>query len=571
MKLHVAYRLRVVLSLLSVTMLFVSIVSAQTTRRNTGKRPVKNARARAANTSRDGTLIICQGVPAPTGYAIIAYLTSTACPHGAYVLKKQDPYSESVAARYANKHQSTNATQSPDSDVANSNSSGTSQTSLSTATPATASSVGTNSEDPFVTSPVRDVTNSQPVASTPQPNSTASTRSTDAGSRPRRVAVSGSRNDVAIVEDPPERPARPPQWAGRPPTASSSAASAVAVVDPGPEEVAEGDVVRVNTSLVTVPVSVLDRQGRFIPDLQREDFRVFENGIEQAVAYWEPADKPFTVALLLDTSPSTQFHLWQIKEAAIAFAKQLRPQDRVLIVSFNDQVLLLTEVTNDMNVVSAVIEQNANMGNATRLYDAVHLVIKERLNQIKGRKAIVLFTDGVDTASFQANYASTIREVEELDALIYPIQYDTTDYLRAMQSAGQGSTTVVTTTRSGPFGMGTTTSRVTYSGPKVTGPNGGPLPGATQADYDQANQYLKELADKTAGRLYRANDTTQLAEAFSRIAEELRRQYSLGYYPQDGDASNPARRQIKVRVNRPNLAVKARDSYKFTTPASVTQ
>jgi VWFA-related protein len=314
---------------------------------------------------------------------------------------------------------------------------------------------------------------------------------------------------------------------------------------------------------------VLDRQGRFIPDLKREDFRVFENGVEQPIAYWEPADKPFTVALLLDTSPSTQFHLWQIKEAAIAFARQLRPQDRVLIVSFNDQVLLLTEVTNDMNVISAVIEQNANMGNATRLYDAVHLVIKERLNKIKGRKAIVLFTDGVDTASFQANYPSTMREVEELDALIYPIQYDTTDYLRAMQSVGQGNVTVVTTTSNGPFGIGTTTSRVTYGTPGTA--NGQPLPGATQADYDRANQYLRELADKTAGRLYHANDTTQLAEAFSRIAEELRRQYSLGYYPQEGDTSNPARRQIKVRVNRPNLAVKARDSYKFTTPPGGTQ
>lgn len=569
MKLHVAYRLRVVLSLLSVTTLFVSIISAQTTKRSTAKRSTNNARA--ATASRDGTLIVCQGVPVPSGYAIIAYLTSTACPHGAYVLKKQDPYSESVAARYAKRNQSTTATQAGDTDVATSNSSGTSQTSPSTATPAATSGARTNSVDPFVTAPPRKVTSSQPVASTPQPKSTASTQSADPGSRPRRVAVSASRDDIAIVEDPPERPALAPRWAGTPPTASPSAASAAALIDPGPEEVAEGDVVRVNTSLVTVPVSVLDRQGRFIPDLQREDFRVFENGVEQAVAYWEPADKPFTVALLLDTSPSTAFHLWQIKEAAIAFAKQLRPQDRVLIVSFNDQVLLLTEVTNDMNVVSAVIEQNANMGNATRLYDAVHLVIKERLNKIKGRKAIVVFTDGVDTASFQANYASTMREVEELDALIYPIQYDTTDYLRAMQSVGQGSTTVVTTTSNGPFGIGTTTSRVTYGTPRVTGPNGGPLPGATQADYDRANQYLKELADKTAGRLYHANDTTQLAEAFSRIAEELRRQYSLGYYPQDSDASNAARRQIKVRVNRPNLAVKARDSYMFTTPPSVTQ
>src|SRR6266550_7503219 len=153
MKLHVAYRLRVVLSLLSVTMLFVSIISAQTTRRNTGKRSTNNARGRAANTSRDGTLIICQGVPAPNGYAIIAYLTSTACPHGAYVLKKQDPYSESVAARYAKPNQSTTTTQAGDIDAAISNSSGTLQT-----PPAATSSAVPNSVDPFVIVPVRNVT-----------------------------------------------------------------------------------------------------------------------------------------------------------------------------------------------------------------------------------------------------------------------------------------------------------------------------------------------------------------------------------------------------------------------------
>jgi hypothetical protein len=180
MKLRVAYRLRVVLSLLSVTMLLVSIISAQTTRRNTGKRPTNNVRA--ANTSRDGTLIICQGVPVPTGYAIIAYLTSTACPHGAYVLKKQDPYSESVATRYAKRHQSTSATQAGDTDVASSNSSGTSQISPSTATPAATSGAGTYTADPFATAPVRNATGAQPVASTPPlSKSTASTRSSDPG------------------------------------------------------------------------------------------------------------------------------------------------------------------------------------------------------------------------------------------------------------------------------------------------------------------------------------------------------------------------------------------------------
>jgi VWFA-related protein len=258
---------------------------------------------------------------------------------------------------------------------------------------------------------------------------------------------------------------------------------------------------------------------------------------------------------VLDTSASTHFHLWEIKEAAIEFAKQLRAQDRVLVVSFNDQVLLLTEATNDLNIVETVIEENANTGNSTRLYDAVDLTIKERLNKIKGRKAIVLFTDGVDTSSQQATYHGTLREVEELDALIYPIQYDTTDYLRAVQAAGNGSVTI-TTRRSGPFGM--TTSTQTYNAPA----NGGaPLPGSTQADYDRADQYLHLLAEKTGGRLYQANDTKQLAEAFSRIAEELRRQYSLGYYPKTDNTDGNQRRDIRVRVRQPNLAVKARNSY----------
>jgi VWFA-related protein len=319
------------------------------------------------------------------------------------------------------------------------------------------------------------------------------------------------------------------------------------------EEVGEGDVVRIETNLVTVPVSVLDRQGRYVPGLRKEDFRVLENGVEQRIAYFEPTEKPFTVALVLDTSSSTRFRLWEIKNAAIAFAKQLRPQDRVLVVTFNEKVLLLTEATNDLNVVSAVIEYNANTGTATRLYDAVSLVIKERLNKIPGRKAIVLFTDGVDTGSYDATYHSTLREVEELDALIYPIKYDTTDYMRAMQGGGN-ATIVTTTTGNWPF-PSSSSSRVIYGTP-----SGGTLPGTSSSDYAMADQYLHQLADKTGARLYEANDPAQLADAFSRIAEELRRQYSLGYYPptrvQGGE-----RREIKVRVNRPNLGVRARTSY----------
>ena len=317
------------------------------------------------------------------------------------------------------------------------------------------------------------------------------------------------------------------------------------------EEVGEGDVIRTDTNLVTVPVSVLDRDGRYISDLRREQFKVFENGVEQKIAYFESTEKPFTVALLLDTSGSTFFHLWEIKEAAITFAKQLRPQDRVVIVTFDRLVMLLTEATNDQKVITEVVERNAITGFSTRLYDAIDLVIKARLNRIEGRKAIVLFTDGVDTASYQATYQSTLREVEELDALIYPIQYDTTDFVDAQTRT---NTTIVTTTIGGRYLPRQSSSQAIYGTPKANGP------GTSIGDYKLADQYLHQLATKTGGRLYVANDRTQLSNAFAKIAEELRHQYSLGYYPETSLQSGE-RREIRVRLDQPQFAVRARDSY----------
>jgi VWFA-related protein len=318
------------------------------------------------------------------------------------------------------------------------------------------------------------------------------------------------------------------------------------------EEVSAGDVIRISTDLVTVPVSVLDRDGRFVPGLKRKDFRVFEDGVEQTISYFEPTESPFTVALVLDVSASTRFHLWEIKEAAIAFAKQLRPQDRVLVVTFSDRLLVLTEATNDQEVISSVIETNVVTGRSTRLYDAVDFVINQHLNKLKGRKAIVLFTDGVDTSSHRASYESTLREVEEVDALIYPIEYDTLSSIAGSQ--GSGTITIVTG-GNWPF-PGNTSSRVIY---------GRPTPGTSPADYKRGDEYLQAIAYRSGGRLYKANDSTQLAQAFTSIAEELRRQYRLGYYPQSGIDQGEDRRQLKVSVARPNVAVRARNSYKRRT------
>ena len=103
---------------------------------------------------------------------------------------------------------------------------------------------------------------------------------------------------------------------------------------PGKGVQEEGDVVRTDTTLVTVPVSVIDRDGRYISDLRKEDFHIYEDGVEQEVAYFGAVEKPFTVILMLDTSASTWSKLGQIRDAARVFVEQLRPEDRVMVVSF---------------------------------------------------------------------------------------------------------------------------------------------------------------------------------------------------------------------------------------------
>ena len=123
------------------------------------------------------------------------------------------------------------------------------------------------------------------------------------------------------------------------------------------------DVLRVNTNLVTVPVNVMDRQGRFIPDLRREQFHLYEDGVEQDIAFFENAEKPFTVALLLDTSDSTKFRLNEIQEAALAFIEQLHPDDRVMVATFDKQVRILSELSSDhRSLHEQLLSREAELG-----------------------------------------------------------------------------------------------------------------------------------------------------------------------------------------------------------------
>jgi len=315
----------------------------------------------------------------------------------------------------------------------------------------------------------------------------------------------------------------------------------------------ESEVIKVETNLVTMPVSVLDREGRFISGLQQKDFQIFENGAEQKIDYFRSVEQPFTVIMLIDVSPSTEFKIDEIQDAAMAFVDQLRPGDRVAVIAFDEDVHVLSPVTGNRNQLRRAIHE-ARFGDGTSLYEAVDYVIEDQLRQIDGRKAVVLFTDGVDTTSRRANYDSTLRASEELDAIFYTIRYDTSRDIggAGLPYPGQGWPP------RGRVSIADILGAIMSGGNVPMGRGRGPV--ASGSEYAKGKQYLELLAQNSGGREFEAQSMYNVEAAFSGIAEELRRQYSLGYYPES--VGKPGdRKQIRIRVMRPGVVVRAKNSY----------
>jgi len=281
----------------------------------------------------------------------------------------------------------------------------------------------------------------------------------------------------------------------------------------------------------------MDRNGRYIANLRKEDFRVYENDVEQNVSFFASVEKPFTVALMLDVSGSTQYQLQQICDAANTFVSHLRLNDRMMAISFDGKVNLLSDVVG----VSAVRQSKLHIPAAidgTVLYDAVDSVLK-RMARLPGRKAIVLMTDGVDQSSVAATLQSTLDEITEEDIMIYTVQYNTLPQLPQRLSMIKSEK-----------------ARRRVQERLMKG-------------YALSEPYLRGLADKTAGRFYKADDLRDVGPAFEAITRELGVQYSLGYYPKENSSTN-SERAIRVRVRYPNLVVRARDGY-VTAPTIARQ
>ncbi len=346
---------------------------------------------------------------------------------------------------------------------------------------------------------------------------------------------------------------RPPQSSPSPtPTPVDNKASETVIEQDAPAQT-DDEVLRVDTELVTIPVKISDRRGRFIGGLTKEDFQVFEDNAPQEITYFSNEQQPFTVALVLDMSYSATFKIAEIQQAAMAFITQLRENDKVMIVSFDEEVHLLCQPTTDRKVMQTAI-RSTKIASGTSLYEAVDLVINDKFRKINGRKAVVLFTDGVDTTSRKAHDLNNLSDALELDALIYPIQYDTFNDVQAIKNRP----VIVPPTQPVPV---PTQNKSPFPFPIPTGGVGTPSSqGTSVEDYRKADEYLNQMADRTGGRLYKANTASNLALAFSYIAAELREYYSLGYYPKE-DAKVGKKRKIKVRTTQTGLIVRARDGY----------
>jgi Ca-activated chloride channel homolog len=337
------------------------------------------------------------------------------------------------------------------------------------------------------------------------------------------------------------------------------------LADNTPVTVDDTGTIKMDTALVTIPASVIDRDGKFVPSLKKRDFRLYEDGVEQDIESLASVEAPFHVVLVLDTSNSTTFKFNDIQDAAFAFIKQLRPDDQVMVVSFDSKVRFHCDFTNDYDALRQAIDETRT-GGSTKLYEAVDKVV-DRLEQIQGRKAVVLFTDGVDTASRRANFQNTIDKVEESGALVYPIKYDTENDQQGGPSPSASPwpwpTPHPPNRKRWPFDH-----LAAHMFPQWPGraPSGA---GTSSGEYRKAARYLQELADRSGGRLYEADTLYNVTQAFSNIAEELRHQYSLSYYPTNVKKDG-AYRRVKVRVEKSGMIVRARDGYRAAANAPTT-
>lgn len=294
----------------------------------------------------------------------------------------------------------------------------------------------------------------------------------------------------------------------------------------GQSQSKEEEAIKIDATLINVPIVATDGQGKYVPDLQREDFEIYENGVRQEIDLFSAETVPFHVVLLLDTSSSATGYLIAIQRAANNFINALREGDKLMVIAFATELDVLTDFTaNKRELKNAVLTMQA--GGSTRLFDAVIIAARNKLKKVKGRKALIVLTDGEDRGSYMSARLA-IDETLESGALTYAVRYSRNpNKPRNTSNQEQG--------RSNPYAY----------------------------DYD----FLGDFTRTTGGMLFNATTSSDVSSYLRNIADELRHIYSIGYSPAN-PVSNGGYRKIEVKLReRAGVTLRYKRGYDTAAPA----
>jgi len=342
-----------------------------------------------------------------------------------------------------------------------------------------------------------------------------------------------------------------------------------------PDEVDEGDVVRVDTQLVSVPAVVTDGTGHPLSNLKAENFQLLEDGQVQKITNFGTTDAPFEIALLLDTSGSTREDVGLIRDAANSFIAALRPGDRVGVVAFNSAqtekepiatVEVLSELTSDRQSLTNAIG-NIGSSNGTPYYDALEKVadtiFKQPATDQVRRRAVVALTDGVDSQS-NSDFGTAKLKLSRAGIACYFIQVNTEDFVedRLMKDCEDDGRLKLSQRQLQRYRQLFTPKAKPEDYQDFCKMGQFEKMSISRELYNLARSEMNNLAKTSGGRSFIAADLSDARSAFARVAADIGTLYSLGYYPTNKARDGKFRAiQLQVKGLKEKAQIRARDGY----------
>ncbi len=292
--------------------------------------------------------------------------------------------------------------------------------------------------------------------------------------------------------------------------------------------------------LILVPVSVFSKDGVFITDLKKDEISVFEDGFEKEISFFGVPNIPLHIFLLIDKSPSLTSFQKEIKKSLTKLVYQLKPQDKVLIGYFGEKLKIASPLTTNREETIKELKDEGYL-TGTSIYDLVETFEKKHLRDNSEQNIVILITDGVDTTSRIENYESALKIAERSNAIFHSLKIDTFQ----------------------PLGKSSKKRRINNNGNSILDDILGKIIVPSEEDYKIGEQFLGELAGSTGGGMISVDsDKKNFEKAFEIIGTTIRLQNFIGYQVNKTEKESK-RKEIKVRVNRPDLIIRIRDNFYY--------